>query len=103
MPFGIAGGGVMLAWLAASACLIPLGTRARRQSASERLVWAGLLAMGSFSSLFVLTLLRDVLLLAGMAASPRLLAPDALAQFVSWSAAAVPALAALLTGVGFVN
>lgn len=103
MPFGIAGGGLILMWLAASAFVIPLGTRARRQSASERLVWAGLLAMGSFSSLFVLTLLRDVLLLAGMAASPRLLAPDFLAQLESWSAAAVPALAALLTGVGFVN
>ena len=54
--------------LAASAILIPYGFQMRRATLEGRahaLAWAGLLAMGLFSSLFVLTLLRDVALLAG--------------------------------------
>ena len=49
--------------LAASAYLIPRGFRARRTAADRdgaRVAWAGLIAMGAFSTLFVLTFLRDV-------------------------------------------
>src|SRR3990167_11229846 len=56
--------------LLASAVLTPLGLTARRfksQPLSDRMAWTGMLAMGLFSSLFVLTLLRDAALLAGLA------------------------------------
>ena len=56
--------------LVVSAALMPFGLWARRirsQPLSDRLAWAGLLSMGLFSSLLVLTLARDVLLLAAAA------------------------------------
>jgi predicted MPP superfamily phosphohydrolase len=92
-------------WLAASVIVIPLGVRARlrRRPISEPLTWAALLAIGSFSSLFVLTVVRDVALLAGMALSGSVVHAASLAGFRSESALAVPILAALLTLVGFVN
>jgi predicted MPP superfamily phosphohydrolase len=46
--------------------LIPLSMRTRalqNRKLADRLAWVGLMAMGFFSSLFVLTLLRDVVLL----------------------------------------
>jgi len=49
--------------LVASAVLMPMGLLARRvqsRALAQFLAWAGLLFMGLFSSLFVLTLLRDV-------------------------------------------
>jgi hypothetical protein len=87
-------------WLVASSILIPLGFFARgitRQPLADRLTWASLLAIGSFSSLFVLTLIRDVAWLAGAAvgASPE--------EFRAYSALAVPILAALATLIGFIN
>lgn len=60
------------AWLAISAALIPVslaGRRSKRQPFADRLAWAGLLAIGAFSSLLVLTVLRDVALLLAWAAS----------------------------------
>jgi len=58
------------------------------------LVWSGLVAMGFFSSLLVLTLLRELLLLATLAAGWPLARPSAIA---------VPLLAALATALGFAN
>jgi uncharacterized protein len=87
-------------WLAISLALIPAGllTRAiRRQPLADRLAWAGLLALGLFSSLLVLTLLRDVALLLATLAGWR--SPT----FVAGSAAAVFLLGALVTLVGLVN
>ena len=55
--------------LAVSAVLIPLaffGRRARQRKVADRWTWAGMLALGLFSMLLVLTLLRDALLLATM-------------------------------------
>ena len=92
------------ALLLASWLLMPmalLARRIRRQPLSDRLAWTGLLLMGLFSSLFVLTLLRDAAARCrcGLASFwgplPGWLAPA--------SAAAVPALAALLTLWGLVN
>ena len=54
------------AWLVLSTVLMPLGlvgSRVARQPWADRLSWVGLLLMGLFSTLFVLTALRDVLLL----------------------------------------
>jgi predicted MPP superfamily phosphohydrolase len=87
-------------WLVASFVLVPAGLLSRsikRQPLSDRVAWAGLFAMGMFSSLLVLTLLRDVVLsIAALlgAHTPAL---------ASWSAAAVPLLTALVTLIGFVN
>jgi len=91
------------AWLVASWLLMPMALLARRvrvQPLSDRLAWAGLLLMGLFSSLFVLTLLRDGLLLLGWALSFAIALP---AWLRPASAAAVPALALLLTVWGLVN
>lgn len=85
--------------LVASTVLMPLGflaRRIRRKGLSDLVAWAGLVFMGLFSSLFVLTLLRDVLLLAMM---PFGMATGAAA----WSAQAVVAAAVLVTAWGYVN
>ena len=80
--------------------LVPMGLLAfgiKRQPLSDRVAWVGLLAMGLASSLFVLTLGRDVvLLLAELAGwNPKELIVD--------SARAVPVLAVLVSLIGFVN
>jgi predicted MPP superfamily phosphohydrolase len=84
--------------LLASAILIPLaffGRRSRDRARADRYSWAGMLALGLFSILLVLTLLRDgVLLLAW---------PFAVAQLPHWSALAVVAGAALFMAVGVFN
>jgi predicted MPP superfamily phosphohydrolase len=89
-------------WLVASAVAMPLwpiARRVRRQPLRDRLMWAGMLAMGSFSSLLVLTFFRDVALLASAVF-------DAVSVEIvlrKQGALAVPALAALATIVGFIN
>jgi predicted MPP superfamily phosphohydrolase len=99
LPYGLPAIAVLIAWLAGSALLMPLGMRARRAGAdgAQGVVWAGLIAMGSFSSLFVLTLLRDVALIVAR------LAHLDVPTFRADSALAVPLIAALLTVIGFVN
>ena len=106
MPFGTLGVAALGGWLIVSTSLTPLGLLARRikrQPLSDRLAWAGLLAIGSLSSLLVLTLIRDVVLLAGHAVSGWLFEGDLLQQFKSSSAVAVPLLAGLFTLVGLIN
>ena len=102
LPLGDTGSAVGIVSLLLSSLLIPAGLLARsirRQPLSDRMAWAGLLAMGLFSSLFVLTLLRDAALLAS-----NFLISDALhAVLTRGSAPAVPLAAALLTLVGLVN
>ncbi|HLX27414.1 MAG TPA: metallophosphoesterase [Casimicrobiaceae bacterium] len=106
LPFGIAEVAVGVAVLAASAWLIPFGFRRRRSGAAgvkKHLMWAGLVSLGAFSSLFVLTVLRDVGLLVAVgvnALRPGLLP---LADLVHGSAVAVPIATALLTVIGYVN
>lgn len=105
MPF-VLGVAATTLWLVASAIAIPLGLFARqieRQPLSDRLTWASLLAIGSFSSLFVLTFIRDVGLLVGAAMSGAFVEAASLQDFRSYSALAVPILAALSTLVGFIN
>ena len=84
-------------WLLASTALIPLaffGRRARDRAAADRWTWAGMTALGAFSMLLVLTLLRDVALLL---ASPF----DALPPLAEPSALAVVALALVAVALGF--
>jgi predicted MPP superfamily phosphohydrolase len=100
MQLGAGGVALGVLLLAASAVLVPLGMRAptlRRRRWSEALTWAALIAMGYFSSLFVLTVLRDIVVAAADLSghdSPTL-ARD--------SAVAVPLVALAVTLVGFVN
>lgn len=89
-----------LAYLIASFLLIPAGLLSRgirRQPLSDRLAWAGLLPMGMFSSLLLLTVLRDLVLLLARLANWRSTGMD------DYTALAVPVLAAFLTLIGFIN
>jgi predicted MPP superfamily phosphohydrolase len=95
--FGLLIGTVLLAL---SAVLVRIGLVApslRRSRWSGALAWTGLLAMGFFSSLLVLTLVRDVLLLI------LALAGAAGPAIVRDSAIAVPLLALAVTFIGFIN
>src|SRR5882724_9411175 len=94
--------------LAASAVLMPMGFYARRARASvaQYLAWAGLLLMGLFSSLFVLTLLRDVTLaVAHLAQAAGLVAIGAaqLTRLDVVSAVLVPLVALAITALGLRN
>ena len=90
-------------WLALSCALLPAGLLARRfsQPWADRISWIGMLAMGFFSSLLVLTLARDVALAAAWLAG-KLLGWQA-AGLASGSALAVPLLALLVTLAGYIN
>jgi predicted MPP superfamily phosphohydrolase len=88
-----------------SAVLMPMTLFARRvrsQPLADRLAWAGSLAMGLFSSLFVLTLLRDLALL-GLGLVSLVWPVGGLAAFERDSAAAVPLLGLLATALGLWN
>jgi predicted MPP superfamily phosphohydrolase len=66
LPFGPVGYAIGALALLASCLLMPLALvarRARDEEGSDRLAWIGLTTMGLFSSLFVFTVLRDVVLL----------------------------------------
>ncbi len=92
MPLKIVGGAV----IAVSTVLIPYGTLAlvfvRNQTVVDLLVWAGSLTMGWFSSLLILTLLRDAALFI----------PGASA-WTPESALLVLAISIAMTLIGFVN
>jgi len=87
-------------WLLVSWTLIPLGLRTpmlARQPLSDRIAWAGLLTLGMFSSLLVLTLLRDASLLAATLIGVHS------AAYVHGTAIAVPVLAGFASLLGFIN
>src|SRR5882757_9429087 len=86
--------------LLASYALMLLAVLARGRmprSQAARLAGPGLFMAGFFSSLLVLTLLRDLVLLAGILA----LSPAHVYTLRSVTAAAVAVLAVIATGVGF--
>jgi uncharacterized protein len=92
--------------LMVSALLVPMGVLARRMMrppAADTVAALGLLFMGLFSSLLVLTVLRDALLL--LAGVVGLFAPSAvtLGPLRSGSADAVPLLALGLSLLGYLN
>ena len=106
LPIGSGGVVAGIVALALSTMLMPaplLARSGRRHSWSDLLAWLGYLAMGLFSSVFVLTLLRDVLLLAGAALGMLTGGGLPLDGFREASAIAVPVAALLLTLVGVVN
>jgi predicted MPP superfamily phosphohydrolase len=91
--------------LAVSAFTIPLPFLSRRGGASPgtALKWIGLISMGWFSSMFVLTLVRDAALglawLAGVAGGVQV----QWAALKPWSALAVVAMATATSAIGFLN
>ncbi len=92
--------------LAFSSLTMPLGLlarRARSQRTGERIVWISWLAVGFFSSLFVLTLLRDLSL--GLMAITHLIWPalPLWQDLAPASSVIVPLAAVLITALGFVN
>ncbi len=104
--FAAAGTTTAILLLILSCILIPLGMLGRSSVHppwGDRIAWVGLIAMGLFSSLFVLTVLRDVLLLVAW------LIDLAAGIGLPWtglrrgSALAVAALALAATLVGFYN
>lgn len=106
LPLGGVGLAICIAALLLSAALAPAPLLVRsvaHRAWSDSLAWIGYLAMGLFSSLFVLTLLRDalLLLLLGLHTVSGGALPMEGAREIS--ALAVPMLALLLTLVGLVN
>lgn len=102
MPVPAWGRALGIAWLTLSWLLQPatlLSRFLRRRALADALAWAGSLMMGVFSTLLVLTVLRDVLLGIGAVLLPGLLEY----RSAVWSAAAVPLLAALISLLGFLN
>ena len=95
----------LIALLVASALVIPAGWLYRRRvhRFSAALTWVSYIAMGLFSSLFVMTVLRDALLLA--ASIVLWFMPGSLSwrALVDWTAVTVPVLAILVTLVGVWN
>jgi predicted MPP superfamily phosphohydrolase len=102
----LAGAVALAVLLLVSALTLPYGLGARRGGAGRgaaALAWIGLVCMGLFSSLFVLTVVRDAgLLLAGAASAlwPGAVSP---ATLVTPSARAVAIAAGLVTLWGFAN
>ena len=99
---------VLLTLLASSAVTMPLpflGLRgSHRQPVTRAWQWIGLVAMGWFSSMFVLTLVRDgVLLLAWLTQVLGGVSSVDLPRIRQWSAVAVPLLALAGSLVGFFN
>ncbi len=107
------GAALFLGLLLASALLMPMGVAARRLSkgsVATVLTWLGLLCMGLFSSLFVLTLLRDALLvlawggvMAAGAVGYGAVDAGTLQSLQTASAGAVPLLGLAATLWGFWN
>jgi uncharacterized protein len=94
------GGGLLL-----SALAMPLGLLAGRVAKphfANVLTWIGLLLMGLFSSLLVLTVLRDVVLVL-LGLGGWLFSADWLPGLRTTSAEAVPLLALGVTLLGFLN
>ena len=94
--------------LLASALLLPMGLlahRVARGALADRLAWVGLLCMGLFSSLLVLTALRDVMLAAVWVAATLGWSPAQalLPGLRADSAVLVPLAALVVTVLGFWN
>jgi predicted MPP superfamily phosphohydrolase len=96
----------LTAWLVASTLLIPAPLLVRLSPigrAGDALGWIGYLAMGVFSSLFVLTVLRDVLL--GAAGLLNMVWPDTVAMPVlrEYSVVGLLAVTAVASLIGVFN
>lgn len=101
LSMGVAGQVLGALLLAASWALIPTGMRAgsRRSGGADVLMWSSLVAMGLFSSLLVLTLLRDVSLVIAAIFTPAV-ATSYVHRATAWI---VVGAAVFATLVGYIN
>lgn len=102
LPIPLFGRAIGALALCASFALIIVGARARmtqNSSLAANLAWLGSLNGGFFSSLAVLTVMRDIFLGAAVFLASR----GEAAALESASAIAVPLLAALATIIGFID
>ncbi|MGH8296493.1 MAG: metallophosphoesterase [Steroidobacteraceae bacterium] len=102
LPIGLLGRVIGAIALCGSFALIIAGARARMMQESgfaANLAWIGSLDGGFFSSLAVLTVMRDIFL----GPAVLLASPDAAATLETASAIAVPVLAVIATIVGFID
>ncbi|WP_422647963.1 Ser/threonine protein phosphatase [Cupriavidus sp. H18C1] len=99
LPWPLAAKALAALWLAVSTVSMPTALLARRFEPpwGDRLSWLGMLAMGLFSTLLILTVLRELVLLACALAGWY---PPALPV---WSAVATVALALLVSLLGYWN
>lgn len=100
LPLAIGWKALGVLWLIASVVMIPLGLMGRaiqRQPLATLATWGGMMAVGIFSSLFVLTLLRDIVL------GGALLFTSVEPELVGRSAVLVLILTAFSTLWGFFN
>jgi predicted MPP superfamily phosphohydrolase len=91
LALGLLGSWAAIALLIGACVVVPLSVRR-----TDRLAWGGLIGLGFFSTLFVMTLLRDLVLLLVWF----LLAPPQFAGLLTPSARCAVALTALITFVG---
>ncbi|WP_322102894.1 metallophosphoesterase [Paraburkholderia sp. J41] len=106
LPVPAAGKWIAVLWLVLSVLFIPPGMLARRfkrQPLGDWLAWIGMLAMGFFSSLLMLTIVRDIVLASAMTVAALWANVIDLAVWRADSAAAVVVLAFVAAGVGFFN
>ena len=102
----VVAGVLLTVLLLVSALTLPFGFGARRggdRRFASGLAWVGLVCMGLFSSLFVLTVARDLGLLFVTAAEAAWHGTVALGAIDVQTARAVPVIALLVTAWGFVN
>src|ERR1700690_2060081 len=100
LPIGPIGVGAGMGALMAFCLFIPFSMRVRTmldRKLAERISWVGSTAMGFFSSLLVLTLLRDLVLV-----STHLFMPVEPAWLTTLSAQLTLVLAFLVPGTGFI-
>ncbi|HEY3540182.1 MAG TPA: metallophosphoesterase, partial [Trinickia sp.] len=106
-PFGAPVKAAAVVWLVLSCLLIPLGVLARyfvqRQPLADRLAWIGLLVMGFFSSLLVITFARDLSIASLLTIDSLLPRTVSLDRWRVDSAVGVPLLAMISTAIGFIN
>ncbi|CAG9272718.1 metallophosphoesterase [Paraburkholderia unamae] len=106
LPVPAAGKWLAVLWLVLSVLFIPPGMLARRferHSLGDRLAWIGMLAMGFFSSLLMLTIARDIVLASAMTVEALWHGAVDLTRWRTVSAAVVIALAFLSSAFGFFN
>ena len=100
-------GTAFAAVLVASFLTLPYAFQARRsqpvRTIDRVLAWSGLIGMGLFSSLFVLTFFRDLALIAAALIVPVVPGSVPMPTLALFSARAVPLIAAVVTLLGFVN
>jgi uncharacterized protein len=106
LPVPASGKWLATLWLVLSCVLIPPGMLARafkHQPLGDRIAWAGMLAMGFFSSLLMLTIVRDIVLASLMSIDALWPHTVNLADWRTGSSATVIGLALLSSAFGFFN